>query len=175
MPHPHPIERLPSPRGPLLPRGWTRLRTLSPSERRLLPRAAGVLALLRIAQLLLPLRLLHRVLPRVSPSPRGRVAATPERLAWSVRAAGRLVPGTTCLTRALALQALLAGRGRASRLHVGFVRTPGGAVRGHAWLEHEGRVLLGHHQHDPARFTTAVVLDSRVRPPRVRGGPPRSR
>jgi hypothetical protein len=60
-----------------------------------------------------------------------------------VGVAGRLVPGTTCLVRALAAQALLARRGHASQLRLGVARGSGRAFEAHAWLEQDGRVLVG--------------------------------
>jgi hypothetical protein len=64
-----------------------------------------------------------------------------ERLAWSVAAAGRYVPGATCLTQSLALQALLGASGRASRVEIGVATDAG--FRAHAWVVSGGRVLLG--------------------------------
>ena len=77
---------------------------------------------------------------------RGAAAHDHRVVAWSVRAAARLVPGATCLTQALAGQSLLRGRGRGSTVRVG-VRPEGAgpalALAGHAWLIADGKVLLG--------------------------------
>jgi hypothetical protein len=51
----------------------------------------------------------------------------------AARRASRLVPGATCLHRALASRVWLARRGVASEIVVGFRRE--GALEGHAWLE----------------------------------------
>lgn len=143
-----------------------RLRALSASERRLLIRAWGALALVRAALWLLPLKRLHRRLRRhvaALPPRSGHAHESVERVAWAVRASSRLVPAASCLTQALALQLLLARRGHPSRLHVGFLKTARGPVRGHAWLEHRGRVVIGDRNdrgvNGLALFTTAVTFD----------------
>jgi hypothetical protein len=43
-------------------------------------------------------------------------------------------------------------------LHVGFLRTSAGAVRGHAWLECEGEVVVGDHPQLRA-FVPTMVFD----------------
>jgi hypothetical protein len=64
-------------------------------------------------------------------------------MAWLVEAAGRCSPlGTSCLKEALVLSRLLAGRGVASTLTIGVAR-PRETFTAHAWLEHEGQVILG--------------------------------
>jgi hypothetical protein len=63
-------------------------------------------------------------------------------VAWAVAVASRFVPKATCLVQALAGQALLARRGHAARLHIG-VSKPEGRFEAHAWLEDEGRPILG--------------------------------
>jgi len=78
---------------------------------------------------------------------RSRAPAEAARLAWTVEAAGRHRLGT-CLSRALALQVLLSRHGFSSRLWLGVQRdTVGAAARGplraHAWLEHDGRAIIG--------------------------------
>ncbi|MFD2239259.1 lasso peptide biosynthesis B2 protein [Aureimonas populi] len=69
-------------------------------------------------------------------------------LAWSVRQAARLVPRATCLTQAIAGQALLTRRGCPSIVRVGVRRSHAGEFQAHAWLLHEGRAILGA-RHEP--------------------------
>jgi hypothetical protein len=80
--------------------------------------------------------------------PSGPARLTPaaeRRLLWAVGAVSRrLLPARPCLTQALAAQALLRWRGgRAARLQIGVARAPDGRLRAHAWLERDGRVLIG--------------------------------
>lgn len=73
-----------------------------------------------------------------------------ERIVWAGRAAARRTPFATCLSSALALQRLLAANGHDSELHIG-VAGDGGAFAAHAWLERDGRILIG--EDDRARYT----------------------
>ena len=59
-----------------------------------------------------------------------------------VRAAGRRIPGATCLTQALALRYLLQKRGIRSELEIGVGKDANG-FKAHAWLAVEGRVIHG--------------------------------
>jgi hypothetical protein len=58
-------------------------------------------------------------------------------------AAGRLPGQTTCLAVALTADALLRRRGLPSEIRYGVLRSPGAALRSHAWVEHSGRVIVG--------------------------------
>lgn len=120
-------------------------------RRALLFRAWMTVAGYRLALWVLPWRVVSRT-PRLS------TVATPasvDETSGAVRRAARFVPGATCLTQALALRALLARGGRASTLTLG-VRNPVGALEAHAWLEADGRIVLG----DPH-----PVPFQRLRPP----------
>jgi hypothetical protein len=54
----------------------------------------------------------------------------------------RLFPERPCLVQALAARWLLARRGIASDLHIGVLKNDD-ALEAHAWLERDGRVLVG--------------------------------
>jgi hypothetical protein len=65
------------------------------------------------------------------------------RLAWLVETAGRYCPaGTSCLKEALVLSWLMARRGMPATLRIGVGRQ-GGMFAAHAWLERDGRIILG--------------------------------
>ena len=87
----------------------------------------------------------------------GAKTGSAERLAWSVRVASRVLPGTMCLGSAFALQRLLATHGHASELHIGVAHEAEGFAA-HAWLTCEGRILLGGEQHED--FTQLVAWTS---------------
>ena len=123
-------------------RGFVRL----PSrERALLWRTGLLIAAIRAGLWLLPVRTLRRLL-------RGRIfgplfppellSLCPDHLAWAVRTASRPVPAASCLTQALALQHLLAQSGRPSQIQIGVALDGDSGFRAHAWVEHDGRVLL---------------------------------
>ena len=129
-----------------------RYRSLPSGERRLLP----VVALLLWA--------VRRRLPSAGVSAARTRAArwafasrlSPARLAAIVRMASRLVPGrTTCLPRAIVLEALLARSGHAAELRIGV--TPLGErakPASHAWVELEGHAL----GEDTSRYTALPVF-----------------
>src|SRR5688500_18748138 len=116
---------------------WSRL---SGPERRLAVRALTVVVGFRLALWLLPAQRVLSAAPRPRPA---APAVSPERLAWLVRAGARRVPAATCLTRALAARWLLGEASHTATLHFGHRRDEQGGFQAHAWLEHDGRVLVG--------------------------------
>lgn len=109
-------------------------------ERRLLVRAGLALTAARLAQWLVPFGLARRVAGR---PPRAGAPGAPsvEQIEGAVLLASACVPRANCLTRALAAQVLLGRAGHASRLCLGV--RPTERFEAHAWLECEGRALLG--------------------------------
>lgn len=102
---------------------------------------------LRLALVVLPFRTVLRLTrPRGPGKPSlapGSDSVLQERVAAAVTGASRLVPGTRCLPRALAGQALLRRRGIAAELKIGVARGAGGeGLQAHAWLEAGGTPLL---------------------------------
>jgi hypothetical protein len=121
-----------------------RLRTLTRREVRLLGlalaeilRARAGLTLHRHAALRARIA---RLASEAAPAPPARAALA--EVGWSVAAAARAVPGASCLTQALAGQALLARRGIGSRIEVSLPDGAGG-FRPHAWLIAGDVVILG--------------------------------
>ncbi|MGV3722888.1 MAG: lasso peptide biosynthesis B2 protein [Actinomycetota bacterium] len=114
-------------------------------EQRLILKAVFLLWGVRIALWALPFR---KVNAYVSKRSRSGVANSNapslERLAWIMAAAGRMLPGErTCLVRALAGSLLVAGQGYVPTLRLGVARREAGRLDAHAWLECDGRVLVG--------------------------------
>jgi hypothetical protein len=119
---------------------------LSVSEQFLLFAALAIVAVVRTLLWLLPSRVSLRLVRRMS----GLAAHAPparrpsvECIAWTVRAASRVVPGATCLTQAAAAQLLLWYYGHDSTLCLGVAKSTGADFLAHAWIEHEQRVLVG--------------------------------
>lgn len=127
----------------------SKLIALPRNRRRLLVRAFLTVAAFRAALSVLPFRWTRRLAARGPGS--GPVPATSaDDLVWAVSAAARRVPRATCLTQALALQALLTQDGHDATLRLGVARGELGALEAHAWLESGGRVVIGGPQ--SARF-----------------------
>jgi hypothetical protein len=133
---------------------------LPPADRRLLATATLLQAAIRLGLTLLPYRRLRGLvdhLARVSPRRHLAPPASPERIAWAVTRASRSVPGATCLTQALAAKVLLERCGHPARVRVGIDRAAGAPLLAHAWVECEGRIVLG--GADLARYTPLSALD----------------
>jgi len=80
-----------------------------------------------------------------------------KRMGYCVELASRLHPiRPTCLKKALVLLALLARRGVKAQVIVGTAKS-NGKLNAHAWIEHEGRLILG----GPAkeRYSPLCCLD----------------
>jgi hypothetical protein len=118
-----------------------RFRHLDPAKRRLVLEAALFTVAVRVALSALsrrPVRGLVAFIPAVARPVSGEVA---EHIARAVMRARAVVPGATCLVRALVVQTLLVRRGHSAHLRLGFVRSDNGVLSGHAWVESEGRVF----------------------------------
>jgi len=118
-----------------------RLRRLDSAERRLALEATLLMVAVRLALSALSLRTTRGLVARFSAVAHPRPADAAENIARAVTRARGVVPGATCLVRALVMQALLVRRDRSAHLRLGFVRSEGGVLGGHAWVESEGRVF----------------------------------
>ncbi len=133
---------------------------LTSSDRHLLVFAAVLLGAIRAGLRVLPFRIVLRLLARATKPSAHRQKPDPpseDRLIWAVTMASRYMPGTgTCLTQALAAQVMLACRGHPSRLHIGVSGTVRHRLEAHAWVESQGRAVVGGPDH--RRFTPLVAF-----------------
>ena len=138
--------------------------------RALLVTTMALVVFVRTALWVLPSRITLSALRTLAAAePRRRVAALPtlEALTSAVVAASRRVPRATCLTQAVAAQLLLHFFGYRSTLEVGVARDDGGALVAHAWLEQDGRIVIGG---DASRsFTRLVAFDRTAAGANTRG------
>lgn len=121
-----------------LKRRLRRFSELSCNERVLLLRALFVVTAARIALWTCPLPAARRI---AAITARARTTHEVEQLAWAVTVAGHYIPRATCLTQALAIQALLMNAGHSSRLEIGVVKHS--RFEAHAWVVCGGKVVLG--------------------------------
>ncbi|MBN1868029.1 lasso peptide biosynthesis B2 protein [Candidatus Sumerlaeota bacterium] len=121
---------------------------LPPAERRLLIQALFCLVVARVRLWTLPLRRLLEREPRTDGAPVGTGRCDPlpaERTGWAIRAVSRYLPGTrNCLAQALAARAMLARQGRRAQLRIGAAKNEKGRFKAHAWVECEGKIVIGH-------------------------------
>lgn len=82
-----------------------------------------------------------------------------QRLLWAVEtAASGLLADRACLTQAMAAEWLLARRGLVTHLQIGVAKGEDGRLQAHAWLEQDGRILIGGSD-SPQQFTPLPSLD----------------
>jgi hypothetical protein len=98
--------------------------------------------LVRIGLWLLPFRLVHRAVAARAKRSAMTAETSVEQITWAVTAAARRVPGASCLTQALAGTLLLAAAGHEATLRFGVTKDEG-QLRAHAWIESDGRTVLG--------------------------------
>ena len=135
---------------------------LPPGRRTLLLRACFVVAGFRLALTTLPFRWVRSLAEFSGRTRRSRLRppVPVDEFSWAVSVASRRVPRATCLTQALALQLLLAHEGRPSNLRIGVAKAEDGRLQAHAWLETEGRVVIGGGEVE--RFTPLASLGARA-------------
>lgn len=121
--------------------------------------AAIAVVLVRAGLWVLPFPALLKVLEYLGKPGRIGVhrASSASEVADAVTAIARRVPVATCLTRALSLNMLLLRRGEPNDIKIGIARDGAKALKSHAWVEQDGRVLIGDNG-DLGLYTTLVSL-----------------
>jgi hypothetical protein len=118
---------------------------LARSDRRLLLKAALLVWAFRMALWLLPFRILRQFMGRFARESvaSGEGSVPVDRVVWAVTVASRYAPEATCLTQALATKFLLARSGHQATVRIGVARHGGKELQAHAWVESNGRVVIG--------------------------------
>jgi hypothetical protein len=124
-----------------------RLCRMSAAERRLRAQAVALLVVVRVGLVLMPLRRLRWVLAGLVDAVRRpdccELDAGVATVSQAVAGAARIVPWTTCLSTALALQALCELRGMAATVFIGVRKGTAGELEAHAWVEAGGVIAIG--------------------------------
>jgi hypothetical protein len=114
---------------------------------KLLVEALVLIAAVRIALRMVRFTTVRSALDRwAAPRRTGGKSGAPvaaDEIAWAVTAAGRRVPGTTCLVEALAAHTLLRRHRQPALLRIGVRQRDALALDAHAWVECDGRVVVG--------------------------------
>lgn len=119
---------------------------LSRADWRLLAETLVLVWSIRLGLWCMPFRTLWSLVARVSdPATYAASSARPSiaRITRIVTRVSRVVPAATCLTQALAAQVLLARRGYVVQLRIGVCTNADGTLAAHAWIEHQGQVVIG--------------------------------
>ena len=126
---------------------WRLLRlatTLSPGRWFALAEALVWVAATRAALAVVPWRHVSAAFERTPVRPGPPDWARARRAVWAVDAvARRVLPARPCLTQALVARRMLRRCGVETALQLGAARGPEGDFRAHAWLEHDGRTVIG--------------------------------
>jgi hypothetical protein len=92
----------------------------------------------------MPLPVLRGWARRLRPVARVLLRGSDERIIWAVEATGRrLTPFSTCLVRALVVEARLSSTQQPLSLAIGVKRGATGALQSHAWVLSGDRPLIG--------------------------------
>jgi hypothetical protein len=136
---------------------------LSSADKWLLIRSALLLEVIKLGMWLLPFRILRRLVAQTASTSIEALAAErppADTITWAIETASNYTPGNkSCLNQALAAQVLLTRRGYPALLHIGVAKGEQGHFRAHAWVESEGRVVIGGSELD--HFTPLTVLEGR--------------
>jgi hypothetical protein len=112
----------------------------------LLVESLVVLIFVKAGLSLMRFQTLRRRLKRLSSAEESdaRDARSIKKVVWSVNKVSTYVPFLrNCLNRALATQLLLGRRGQAVDMLIGVASDQDGKFRAHAWIEVDGRIVLG--------------------------------
>lgn len=142
-----------------------RFRYLPLSEKFGLISAFLLVLVIRIGLWVLPFPLLQKLLSRITLLTFRRERENLEivqKIVYFVRAASRFVPRATCLTQALTTLVLIRWRGQVADLKFGVLLNENKTLAAHAWLEKDGRIIIGklprHERFVTLQSTKQVVL-----------------
>lgn len=125
-------------------RAIERFLTSAPSDRRLLLEAVVFLFFARVALAVLPFQTISNRLKyggRVS-TLQSKPYNSMSSVSLAIARAARVIPRSTCLTRALAGTMMLSRRGHAARLCIGVAKQDD-EFGAHAWVEMHGGAVVG--------------------------------
>ena len=137
---------------------------LPSTDRRLLVNSVLLLGMVRLRLWLLPFQTLRHLLIRMTRATAELQAtdqASIDQVVWGVTVGSRYVPAATCLTQALATQMLLSHCGHPARLRIGVARSETGEFHAHAWVECQGRIVIGGTD-APLRYTPLAPLEGKT-------------
>jgi hypothetical protein len=129
---------------------------LSAADRRLFLRAFLLVCLVRLGLWILPFSVMRKFLvnsacsePASAIEPGGFI----DRVVWAVGVASDYVPAATCLTQAFVTRFLLVEQGCDAVVRIGVARSKTGRFQAHAWVESNGRVIIGGSETSLSHFT----------------------
>lgn len=143
-----------------------KLLRLSLSDCYLLAKSLMLVIVIRVGLWILPFRTVQALLAtliRVTATasvPTSRVSI--DRVRWAVTLTSRYVPKATCLTQTLAAKVLLSQCGYTAQVRVGVARDASEQLQAHAWIESEGRIVIGGSRAFVKRYTQLSTSDNEL-------------
>ncbi len=117
---------------------------LSPGRWIALGQALAWVSATRAALAVLPWRRISAAFERSPTRPGPPDWDRAKQTVWAVDAvARRVLPARPCLTQALVARHLLRRQGVDTELQIGAARSTKGEIQAHAWLEHNGQIVIG--------------------------------
>ena len=134
---------------------------LSFIEKRLLFKSAFLLVAFKMGLSLFSFKTLLGYLDGIKQKKKLKDAVNPseEKIVWTIDVVSRYILFTTCLNKALTAQVLLKRYGYLSNLHIGVVKNDKGKLNAHAWVESNGKIIIGDLK-DLSRYTALPSLKS---------------
>jgi Transglutaminase-like superfamily len=134
------------------------------SDQALLIRATLAVVNAKLATRTLPLPKARAIVTRQQRLGWTGVPVRADRIVWAVETASQAIPGMkNCLVQAVAAEAMLIQAGYPCELRVGVAKKGPDELIAHAWVESEGRVVIGEFELD--RYTP-------LKAPRLQSGTP---
>lgn len=132
----------------------SRLSKLDRAEIALLGRTLMMLWLVRLGLWVLPYdKLCQLLFSRGHVIAAGPTHASVSQIVRMVKALSRYIPAATCLTKALVTKVLLDRLGQPANLQIGVTKSSAGNLEAHAWVELDGKVVIGGRHREISRYT----------------------
>jgi hypothetical protein len=131
-------------------RDWRTFRTLGADRRWLIVEAAALTGAVWLGLRILPFAKLRRALDAYANAAQRRSHPPLPEIGWAIVTAARRLPlRRTCLIEALTADVMLRRRRHTPVLHLGVRKTADGprSLDGHAWVECDGAIVVGHVDH----------------------------
>ena len=133
---------------------------LSRLERRLTLSTIALTASVRLGLWLVPFRTMRSICEKFAQGGKRPAGTAPEAdIVRAVRLSSRYVPRASCLVQALTTQILMGRNGHPVQVHIGVALNRESGFRAHAWVESQGRVLVGQVE-ELASYAPMLVLDA---------------
>lgn len=134
-------------------------------KKKLLVQSLTLVWIVRLSLWLIPFKWLNKCLSYFEPDVQNIKETDWEiinSVTASVRVSSKYVPYSSCLTQALATRTLLNLKGQKSQLKIGVDKDKKENFEAHAWIEKDGKIIIGKLPRHQQRFVILNPTDSVV-------------